>query len=122
MNRMLRRKLIAQLDLLLPGGEGWPRYSEADTGAYWFGWRERTPLSTRLALALSVWVLGLYGWLHGLRGGPGADPAQAMARAERSRIFTVRQSFVLIKTIGCLGYFSDPRVLALGRSRGEVAT
>lgn len=122
MNRLLKRRLFAQLDLLLPGGEGWPRYSEADTGAYWFGWRERTPLSTRLALALGVLVVGLYGWLHRLLGGPGGDPARALARAERSRIFAVRQSFVLIKSVGCLGYFSDPEVLALGRGAGEGAT
>jgi hypothetical protein len=119
MSRFLERKLVSQLDLLLPGGNGWPRYSDADTEEYWFGWRERTPLATRLALTVSVIVLGLYCWFFSLRHGPGTDPGQGLVQAETSRFFMVRQSFAMVKTIGCLGYFSDAELFALAMGRTE---
>jgi hypothetical protein len=108
----LERTLLAQLDLLLPGGDGWPRYSEADTREYWFGWRARTPFTTRLGLAASVIVIGLYCWSCKWFDGPGADPGRALALAEASRLFAVRQAFVVVKSVGCLAYFSDPAVFA----------
>jgi len=118
----LKRKLTAQFNLLLPGGHGWPRYSDADTEEYWFGWRKRTPLSTRVALMVSVLVIGLYCWLWRLRRGPGTDPGEGLAQAEVSRVFTVRQSFLMIKSIGCLAYFSDPSVFARGMRLPEDET
>ncbi len=114
--------LDRQLNAVLPGGNAWPSYSEAATELFWQNWRKKSPVMTRLAFAASVILLEIYqSWqkTSNSSNNLGDQPVNtlvALQMAEESGSFAIRQAFVMIKSIACLAYFSDPQIFEMATS------
>ena len=116
MSNTLEQQMVPFLDALLPGNDVWPKYSDADTASYWQGWEQRTHTVTRWGLLGCLWMMRGYCRLHLWLHGSGHDLAEILSEAEHSNSYAIRQAVAMLKSIGCLAYFSDPMVFELGMS------
>ncbi len=76
---------------------------------------KNAPLLPLLGIRAALWVvmftpLLFIGRLRTFSALPPADQARMLQRMSQSGIYAVREIPILLKTIGCLGYGSIPRV------------
>jgi hypothetical protein len=104
----LERALIARLfDGILPPGVN----ARLPLGAHEAGvvsfYEEHLaflPVRTRLGLRAAVDLLGAASWVHPL------GVRRALETLAGSRVYAVRELVTLLKSVVCMGYFSDARV------------
>lgn len=101
---------------VIPGLNDWPSYSQADTSRFWDGWQQRTPLATRFAFYFSLLLIHFYCLFFLLFG---RTLESSFINSETSRLYLIRQAFMMVKTMACLAYFSDPEVHAISYPNDE---
>lgn len=107
----------AVLDALLPPGgpEGLPGAFEAGFEAFEAGFRADAPLPMRLgwraALFAGAWLSPLLiGRLPPLDGLPAEEREAALEAMGKSRLYLIRQVFLLLKAVTSFGYGSNRAV------------
>lgn len=100
----------AYCQYVIPGLNDWPSYSQADTSRFWDGWKQRTPFATRFAFYFSLYAIHIYCLLRSITGN---SIENSFVESESSRLYLIRQAFMMLKTMACLAYFSDPNIHAL---------
>lgn len=97
-------------NLMIPGLNEWPRYEQANTQDFWINWKRTSPFTTQFALASCIVLIAMYCNVNSLRG---FKQEQSLSNMAASPFFMVRQSYLMLKTLACLAYFSDPSVYKL---------
>jgi hypothetical protein len=103
-------------NLLIPGLDDWPSYNNSKVDTFWADWRKKSPLSTRLALAFSIFFIHAYCTLNLILGTP---KEKSLGNMEGANTFIVRQAYLMLKSLACLAYFSDPDVYKLASAYSE---
>lgn len=109
--KWLGRRVDVYSDAIIPGLNLWPKYSQVATKNFWSDWRRTSPVSTVIGFYFCVLIVHLYCSFSRLIRKNSID--RSLEILEASPSYLLRQSFVMVKTLACLAYFSDPFVFSL---------
>ena len=113
-----RRWAEALFEAIVPGGQGGlPGFADVDRAGYWRAFEEAAPPAIGAGLRAMVYTLTFLPvadrrFRRPFFALPAAQRAAFIESAARDSRYTVRQSVVMLKTLGCLAYFDDPQVRA----------